>query len=261
MTDQSKPLPEYRHGRDLGHPLNHTAHLRWSDGDRLEGRAEESDLLRCLSAMPAEQLARTIESLPVDAKSGVYGALTATNQGLYADIATRAVKAEARAEAAEAALRNAEHGHHGTRHELERTRAKLAEVTDRITTIADEACGLQPVMPVEDVITLIERELFRLRVAGEEIRATVERLEGERDEARRVAVPALEAELRKARGKREYLNYPLGIQIEETDQFRSPTAAELADMKAAADATIGELERKLAVLRTETPDARERETE
>jgi hypothetical protein len=55
MTDDSKALPEYRHGRDLGHPLNHTAHLRWSDGDRLEGRAEESDLSAVLAAMDPER--------------------------------------------------------------------------------------------------------------------------------------------------------------------------------------------------------------
>lgn len=50
---------------------------------------------------------------------------------------------------------------------LSETRCKLETLSDRIVTVADEACGLGPVMPAEDALTRIEAELFRLRVSGE----------------------------------------------------------------------------------------------
>jgi hypothetical protein len=54
---------------------------------------------------------------------------------------------------------------------------EAAAACDRLTTIVDEECGLQPVQPPEATLTLLERHLF-------ERRQEIERLTEERDKLR-----------------------------------------------------------------------------
>jgi hypothetical protein len=61
---------------------------------------------------------------------------------------------------------------------------EVGELHGRIITIADEACGTQPVMPADEALTLIERKLFELRVDGERERAAKEQAEREVAELR-----------------------------------------------------------------------------
>lgn len=56
-------------------------------------------------------------------------------------------------------------------------RATIAELQDRLTTIADEAFGLQPVMPMDELLDVLERELFKLRQQHEADAARLRELE------------------------------------------------------------------------------------
>lgn len=69
----------------------------------------------------------------------------------------------------------------------ERELAQLKQFADRVVTVADEATGPHPVMPADDALTLIERELFARRVE-------VERLKRDYTEVARVVGVAYEAE-------------------------------------------------------------------
>jgi len=55
--------------------------------------------------------------------------------------------------------------------------AFISSLRDRITTIADEACGIGPIMPIDDQLTRIERKLFELRLAAGEATRELTRLQ------------------------------------------------------------------------------------
>jgi hypothetical protein len=40
---------------------------------------------------------------------------------------------------------------------------RLRSIAERVDTIVNEECGMQPVMPTEDLLTLLERHLFKQR--------------------------------------------------------------------------------------------------
>jgi hypothetical protein len=205
MTADSKALPEFERGP------GGSAVLYCYDATAYEWQATEDDLVAVLAALPAEQRARVLEPYltdsareALDGYQAVHGVLE--DQRARADAAEQALAAErAKVAAYESFWR--EHGeiithcpgHHNqlvrdadrllghspqpteVTEELDRVkaardslRATLSNVVDRITTIADEACELQPVMPVEDVMTLIEAKLHDLR-------ATLAKVEAERD--------------------------------------------------------------------------------
>jgi len=56
--------------------------------------------------------------------------------------------------------------------EAESLRAEVAALGDRITTICDEAIGLQPVQPAEDSLTMIEQHMAAMRREHAALQAT-----------------------------------------------------------------------------------------
>lgn len=81
-----------------------------------------------------------------------------------------------------AALRAKVEGLRRAMHALDKERAwareELAKLTERVTTIADEATGPHPVQTAEEALTCIERALFERRVEIERLKAGVEQRHG-----------------------------------------------------------------------------------
>lgn len=65
---------------------------------------------------------------------------------------------------------------------LEGETLRLRAALERLRTIVDEACGMQPVLTADEALTLLERHIFELRTEREAALARVAELEAELDE-------------------------------------------------------------------------------
>lgn len=68
----------------------------------------------------------------------------------------------------------------------------LTAVCDRMRTIVDEEVSLQPVLPMDDLLTVLERHLFESRQERERYRAAVDQLRRMAQAAEITAAQALQ---------------------------------------------------------------------
>lgn len=61
--------------------------------------------------------------------------------------------------------------------EVRGLRDEIRQAHSRLATIVDEAFGMQPQMPSDELMTLLERKLFEQRVHTEELRAQLQRVQ------------------------------------------------------------------------------------